>query len=71
MRHHPDACKYLLEILLNIKIKRMTIATEETIEVDHDAKAVRLDVYVNETKRMHDIEIQVINTKELPKRSRY
>ena len=71
MRNHPDACKHLLEILLNIKIKRMKISTEETLEIDNDAKGIRLDVYVNETKRMHDIELQVINTQELPKRSRY
>lgn len=71
MRHHPDACKHLLEMLLNIKIKRMKISTEETMEVDNYAKGIRLDVYVTETKRMHDIELQVINTQELPKRARY
>lgn len=71
MRHHPDACKHLLEMLLNIKIKRMKISTEETMEIDNDAKGIRLDVYVTETKRMHDIELQVINTQELPKRARY
>lgn len=71
MRHHPEACKHLLEMLLNIKIKRMKMSNEEIIEVDKDAKSIRLDVYVTETKRMHDIELQVINTSELPKRSRY
>lgn len=71
MRHHPEACKYLLEMLLNIKIKRMKMSNEEIIEVDKDAKGIRLDVYVTETKRMYDIELQVINTDELPKRARY
>ena len=71
MRHHPEACKHLLEMLLNIKIKRIKMSNEEIIEVDKDAKSIRLDVYVTETKRMHDIELQVINTKELPERSRY
>ena len=71
MRHHPDACKHLLEMLLNIKIKRMKMSNEEIIEIDHDSKSIRLDVYVQETKRMYDIELQVINTHELPERARY
>ena len=71
MRHHPEACKYLLEMLLNIKIKRMKMSNEEIIEIDHDSKGIRLDVYFTETKRMHDIELQIINTHELPERSRY
>ncbi|MCR4948425.1 MAG: Rpn family recombination-promoting nuclease/putative transposase [Treponema sp.] len=71
MRHHPDACKHLLEMLLNIRIKTMKMSNEEIIEVDKDAKGIRLDVYITESKRMYDIELQVINTKELPERSRY
>ena len=43
---------------------------EETIDLDHDKKGIRLDVFVKEGKRMHDIEVQVANTKELPKRAR-
>lgn len=71
MRHHPEACQKLLEMLLNIKIKKLEMHNEETIDLDHDKKGIRLDVFVKETKRMHDIEIQVANTKELPKRARY
>ena len=71
MRHHPDACQYLLEMLLNIKIEKMTIANEEVIDVDHDAKSIRLDVYVKEDNRVYDIEIQIANTRELPERARF
>lgn len=71
MRHHPEACQKLLEMLLNIKIKTMQMNNEETIDLDHDKKGIRLDVFVKEGKRMHDIEVQVANTKELPKRARY
>lgn len=71
MRHHPDACQHLLEMLLNIKIEKMTIANEEVIDVDHDAKSIRLDVYVKESGRIYDIEIQVADTKELPERARF
>lgn len=71
MRHHPDACQHLLEMLLNIKIEKMTIANEEVIDIDNDAKSIRLDVYVKETERVYDIEIQVSDTKELPERARF
>ncbi len=71
MRHHPEACKKLLEMLLNIKIKKMTIAAEETIKIDLDAKSIRLDVFVKAGKHMYDIELQVTDTHELPERSRF
>jgi len=71
MRHHPDECKHLIEMLLKIKIKSMEMHNEEVIDLDHDAKGIRLDVYVKESKRMHDIELQVINTNQLPERARY
>ena len=71
MRHHQDACKYLLEILLGIKIDSITMNTEETIALDFDSKGIRLDVFVKDRNRMFDVELQVTNTKELPERARY
>ena len=46
MRHHQDACKKLLEMLLGIKIGSITMSTEETIALDFDSKGIRLDVFV-------------------------
>jgi len=57
MRHHPDACKHLIEILLNIKIERMEMHNEEVIDLDHDSKGIRLDVFVKDTGKMYDIEM--------------
>jgi predicted transposase/invertase (TIGR01784 family) len=71
MRHHPDACKYLIEMLLNIKIEKMEMHSEEVIDIDHDSKSIRLDVFVKDTGKMYDIEMQTTDTKDLPKRSRY
>ena len=62
MRHHPEACKKLLEMLLDIKIETMQMNNEEEIMVDHDSKSIRLDVFVKEEKRIFDIELQVANT---------
>ena len=71
MRKHPDACQRLLEMLLDIKIEKMEMSQEETIALDHDSKGIRLDVFVKDTGKMFDIELQVANTQELPERSRY
>lgn len=71
MHTHPDACKHLLELLLHIKIENMEMANEETLIIDHDAKAIRLDVYVKDSDHVYDVEVQVVNTHDLPERARY
>ena len=45
MRHNPDVCKELLEILLEFKIDHIEMKQEEEIEIDYGKKGVRLDVY--------------------------
>ena len=71
MRSHQDACKHLLEMLLEIEIESINMNTEETIALDYDSKGIRLDVFVKDADRMYDVELQVANTKELPERARY
>lgn len=45
---------------------------QKPIKEDIDARSVRLDVYVKDGKNtVYDIEMQKVNTRELPKRSRY
>lgn len=66
-------CKELLEIILGIDILRIEyLENEKNFTYTPDSKGVRLDVYVNDDKgSVYDIEMQSIDTKELPKRSRY
>ena len=71
MRYHPDACKHLIEMLLNIEISSMKIHNEEIIDIDFDSKSIWLDVFVKDTDRIFDVELQATDTKELPERSRY
>ncbi len=71
MHNNPDVCKELLEILLQIKIDRIDMKAEETIEVDYGKKGVRLDVYAADSKRIYNIEMQATDTGKLPERSRY
>ena len=48
------------------------IEAEKTIDIRVDSKSVRLDVYVQDEKgTVFNIELQAVDTKELPERSRY
>ena len=67
-------CKKLLErIFPDINIERIEYPElQKTIKPDSDAHGIRLDVYVRDDKNsIYDIEMQAVDTKELPKRSRY
>ena len=70
----PQLCRELLErILPDLEILRIEYPeAQKSIRNDVDAKSVRLDVYVRDDKgTVYDIEMQAVNTYELPKRSRY
>lgn len=69
-----ELCKGLLQrIFPDIKIDHVEYPIlQKTINVDMDAKSVRLDVYVEDGEGViYDIEMQMSDTKELPKRARY
>ena len=68
-----DPCKDLLELILGFKIAKVELSqTQKEIDIKYDSKAVRLDVYVEDGKNtVYDIEMQKVDTHELPKRSRY
>lgn len=71
---NPKICKEMLErILPDLEIDRIEyIELQKTIKPDIDARSVRLDVFVKDNQDIvYDIEIQTIDTQELPKRSRY
>ena len=69
-----ELCRDLLQrILPDLEIDHVEYPeAQKAIRSDIDAKSVRLDVYVKDGKgTVYDIEMQVADTKELPKRSRY
>ncbi len=71
---NPELCKKLLQrILPELIIDRVEYPeVQKVICPDMDSKSVRLDVYVTDGKgTVYDIEMQVVDTKELPKRTRY
>ncbi len=68
-------CKELLQIILpDLTIDHIEYPELQKKEVkpDADAKSIRLDVYVQDGKgTVYSIEMQIANTNELPKRTRY
>lgn len=70
---NKSLCKELLEIILDVEIEDIVYPEEQkVIDYKADAKSVRLDVYVKDTKHtVYNIEMQTTSPKNLPKRSRY
>ena len=69
-----ELCKGLLQrILPDLEIDHIEYPElQKEIKPDVDAKSIRLDVYVRDGRgTIYDIEMQVTDTKELPKRTRY
>ena len=71
MRHNPDVCMELLEILLEMEIDHIEMRGEETVEIDFGSKGIRLDVYAKNSTQAFNLEMQAADTDELPERTRY
>lgn len=69
----PKHCKKLLEIVLGVKIRKITfIDDQQTVNPDYRARGIRIDVYVEDNANtVYTVEMQIRNTGELPMRSRY
>ena len=69
---NPEICKGFLERLLEIKIDKIEYPTlQKTISPHYKSKGIRLDVYVEDSNRVFDIEIQNDFQLALPRRTRY
>ncbi len=67
-----EICKGVIERLLGIKIKKIEyLNTEETMKVDYEAKSIRLDVYVESSNKVFDVEVQTYKEDDIGKRLRY
>ena len=68
----PDICKELLEILLHIKIERLKFQEpQKSFKLTSESRGIRLDVYVKDSNRIFDIELQTTNERNLELRTRY
>ena len=70
---NKELCKHLLEIILQKKVRDIRYTElQKTIDLQYDAKSIRLDVYVeDDLDSVYNIEIQTTDEKNLPKRSRF
>lgn len=67
-----DICKELLERLLKIKIEKIEYPElQKEISPYYKSKGVRLDVYVKDSNRIFDIEMQNGRHEDFAKRTRY
>ena len=68
----PENCRGLLEMVLEFPIARIEVSTEKSIIHHPRYHGVRLDVYARgDDNTRYNVEMQVRNKDNLPKRSRY
>ena len=70
---NTDLCKRLIEMILSDTIGKITyISVQHNINTYEQAKSVRFDVLVQtENGKFYDVEMQVSNEKNIPKRMRF
>lgn len=65
-------CQLMLEKLLGMKIDHIDYLEEQkTINIDYNARSVRLDVYLENETEAFNVEMQTTNEHNLAMRSRY
>ena len=65
-------CKGVLETLLGISVEHIDyLKTENPIENFYDSRGIRLDVYVKDSERIFNIEMQTGNYNDMLLRARY
>ena len=71
--HHPERCRKLLEIILDVRIREVVFLDEQdSLNPDYDAKGIRLDIYLEDAgDTVYNVEMQAQNEGDLPERSRY
>lgn len=70
--HDPEICAGVIERLLNIKIDHLDYPElEKTIAPYYSSKGVRLDVYLQDSDKVIDVEIQNYKMDAPGKRTRY
>ena len=67
-----DIAKRVIKTLLNVEVEKIEyINREQNIQPDFDSRGIRVDVFVKDSNRVFDLEMQVVANRDLPKRARY
>lgn len=69
----PDLFKAVLSLILpSVEVEKLTsLETEKPMTVDYFLHGVRFDILAKGVKKFIDVEVQVLNTGELPERALY
>ena len=68
----PELCKGVIERLLGIKVEKIEYPElQKAIRPYYSAHGIRMDVYVKDSDRIFDIEMQTSIPDDLPRRMRY
>ena len=69
---NEEICREVIETLLHIKVGKLKYKSlEKELKLEIDKRAVRLDVYVADSDRVFDLEMQTTDNKNLDCRMRY
>lgn len=70
--HDPTVCSKIIEHLLHIQVDHIDFPElEKTIAPYYTSKGIRRDVYIKDSDRIIDVEMQARSRKALGKRTRY
>ena len=68
----PHLCRHMIEILLDIEVDHIEFVTKQhMIAPEYDRRSIRLDVYVKNSDKIFDVEMQTTDKKNIEKRVRY
>ena len=69
---NEEICREVIETLLHIKVGRLEYKSfEKDLKIEIDKRGIRLDVYIADSNRVFDLEMQTTNQKNLGCRMRY
>ncbi len=69
---NEEICTQMLEFMLGVKISRLVYhEPQKSIDLLYESRGIRMDVYVADSDRVFDVEMQTSIKPELPKRTRY
>lgn len=68
----PEMCRRMLEILLGIEIEKIEyLVSERHIETEYTSRGVRLDIFVKNSDRIFNLEMQTGDYADIQERARY
>lgn len=69
---NTEIARDLLELILNMKIRKVKVKPQAPIEITAEGRGIRLDVFVeDDDNSVYDLEMQTTKKTDLGKRSRY